>query len=63
MTDLTVQLSEKLKNTKIKNESFNTLMSRERESVTWEVRGKPFGREKTWVNKGNGHCSLLFSIM
>ena len=58
----------KPKNTR--NESFNTLMSRERESITWKVKktrevcGKPFERdEKPWISKGNGPCSLLFSIM
>ena len=69
VTDLIVHLSEKKPKNTI-NESFNTLMSRERESVTWkvkktrEVRGQPFERdEKPWISKGNGPCSLLFSIM
>ena len=53
-----------------KNESFNTLMFRERESITWKVKrtweicGEPFGRdEKLWVGKGDVPCSLLISIM
>ena len=58
----------KPKNTK--NESFNTLKSREKESITWkvkktwEIRGKPFGRdEKPRVSKGNVPHSLQLSIM
>ena len=58
----------KPKNTK--NENFNTLMSRERESITWkvkktwEIRGKPFERdEKPRVSKGNVPYYLLTSIM
>ena len=58
----------KPKNTK--NESFNTSMSREKESIiwkvkkTWEIYGKLFGRdEKSRVSKGNLPYSLLFSIM
>ena len=66
MIHLIVHLSEKSKNTK--NESFNTLKSREIESITWKVKkaweicGKPFGRdEKPWVSKGE--CSSLFRAL
>ena len=60
MIDLTVHLSE----------NFNTLMSREKESITWkvkktwEIRDKPFeSNEKPWVSKGNIPYSLLLSII
>ena len=54
---------------KDKNEIFNILMSREKESITWkvkkiwEIRGKPFGKdEKPWVSKGDNipHSFELF---
>ena len=59
---------EKLKDDK--NENFNTLMSREKESIAWkvkkacEIRGKPFERnEKPQVKKGNIPYSFVLSIM